>query len=213
MMKVKICGLANKEDALFAASAGADALGIVNVKESRRYVGLKDAKKIFDEVPPFVSRVLVASPRRISEIREIERCGADCIQLHGLEDIMFVKEIRESTRLKLIMQIPVVSRESIEDASAYSGLVDAILLDTKTKDLFGGTGQTHDWNISKKIADTIKKPVILAGGLSADNVTEAIEKVHPYAVDVATGVEKAPGIKDKEKVKEFIRKVKCYGTP
>jgi len=212
MMKVKICGLTNKEDALFAASAGADALGIVNVKESRRYVGLKDAKKIFDEVPPFVSRVLVASPIRASEIREIERTGADCIQLHGIEDIMLIKEIRESTRLRLIMQIPVLGEESIKDAEAYAGIVDAILLDTKTKDAFGGTGKTHDWNISRKIACTIKKPAILAGGLSRDNVIEAIEKVHPYAVDVASGVEKSPGVKDEEKVKGFIQKVKDYGT-
>lgn len=212
MIKAKICGLTNTGDALFAASAGADAIGIVNVPESKRYVKLHDAREIFRSMPPFVARVLVASPTRISEVKEIERSGAEYIQLHGVEDIMFVKEIRESTRLKLIKQIYVTGTEAVEQAQLYSGVVDAILLDTKTHDGMGGTGQVHDWEISKKIASSIEKPVILAGGLNPENVLDAIGKVGPYAVDVASGVEASPGIKDKKRMEEFIKKVKGYGT-
>jgi phosphoribosylanthranilate isomerase len=123
---------------------------------------------------------------------------------------MFIKEIRENTRFGLIKQLYVTGPESIEQAQTYSGVVDAILLDTKTKEGMGGTGQTHDWNISKKIVETVKKPVILAGGLNPGNVQAAIEAVRPYAVDVASGVENSPGIKDKEKIKEFLQKVKKY---
>ena len=211
MIKVKICGLMNADDALFAASAGADAIGIVNVPESKRYVKLYAAREIFKAMPPFVSRVIVASPTKISEVKEIERIGAEYIQLHGVEDIMFVKEIRESTRLRLIKQIPVIGKESIAEAEAYAGIVDAILLDTKTKDAFGGTGQVHDWKISREIAQRLKKPVILAGGLNAGNVLDAIGQVVPYAVDVASGVEISPGIKDRKKIEDFIKKVKAYG--
>ncbi len=211
MIKVKICGLTNADDALFAASAGADAVGIVNVPESKRYVKLYAAREIFKAMPPFVSRVLVASPTKISDVKEIERIGAEYIQLHGDEDIMFVKEIRESTRLRLIKQIAVTGKESITEAEAYAGIVDAILLDTKTKDGLGGTGQLHDWKISREIAQRVKKPVILAGGLNCGNVLDAIGRVAPYAVDVASGVEISPGIKDRKKIDDFIKKVKAYG--
>ena len=210
MIKVKICGLTNIDDALSAASCGADAIGIVNVPESKRYVKLHDAREIFKAMPPFVARVVVASPARISEIKEIERSGAEYIQLHGIEDVMFVKEVRESTRLKLIKQIYVTGPETIEQAEVYSDLVDAILLDTKTKDGMGGTGQVHDWSISREITQRVKKPVILAGGLDPGNVLDAIEKVGPYAVDVASGVETAPGIKDQNKIKQFLLNVKKY---
>ena len=211
MIKAKICGLTRKEDALFAAYNGADAIGVVNVRESKRYVKLSDAREIFRAMPPFVSRVLVASPTRVCEVREIERSGADFLQLHSVEDIMLIKEIRESTRMRLIKQLPVTGKESIEQAEVFSNLVDAILLDSKTKDCMGGTGVVHDWDISREIVARIKKPVILAGGLNPGNVLDAIEKVQPYAVDVASGVETTPGIKDKTKIEEFIRKVRTYG--
>jgi phosphoribosylanthranilate isomerase len=210
MTKAKICGLTKKEDALFAAYNGADAIGVVNVRESKRYVKLSDAREIFRAMPPFVSRVIVASPAGMSEVKEIERTGADYLQLHSIEDVMFIKEIRENTRMGLIKQLPVTGRESIEQAELYASLVDAILLDTKTKDHMGGTGVVHDWSIGREIVLRVKKPVILAGGLNPANVLDAIVKVQPYAVDVASGVETAPGIKDKEKINEFLQKVKKY---
>jgi phosphoribosylanthranilate isomerase len=212
-MKAKICGLTRKEDILYAAYAGADAVGIVNVPESKRYVKLQNAKELFKETPPFVAKVIVAAPENATRAKEIERCGAQYLQLHGIEDIMLIKEIRENTRLNLIKQLYVTGPESIEQAQTYSGVVDAILLDTKTKEGMGGTGQTHDWKISRKIVETVKKPVILAGGLNPGNVQAAIEAVRPYAVDVASGVESAPGIKDKEKIYKFLADSKKEHSP
>lgn len=213
MIKVKICGLTRKADVLYAAYFGADALGVVNVPESKRYVKLSAAKELFAVVPPFVSRVLVAAPKRLSEAKDIEGCGADYLQLHGVEDVGFIRDIRESTRLKLIKQLYVTGPESVEQARAYSEVVDAILLDTKTKEGMGGTGKAHDWNLSKKIVSSIDKPVILAGGLNPENVANAITKVRPYAVDVASGVESSPGIKDKDKIKQFLFNAKKRPIP
>jgi len=204
-MRVKICGITRKEDALLAAGLGADAIGIVNVRESKRFTDLERAKEIFRSVPPFVSRVIVIAPTNLDEVRRVEETGADHIQLHGEESPEFVKEIRENSGLKIIKQIPVVDENSIENARIYSGIVDAILLDTKVRGTMGGTGKTHDWSISRKIVESVDKPVILAGGLNPDNVAEAIKETGPYAVDIASGVEAEPGIKDPEKVRRFIQ--------
>ena len=204
-MRVKICGITRKEDALLAAGLGADAIGIVNVRESKRFTSLEEAKGIFHSVPPFVSRVIVIAPANLDEVRRVEETGADHIQLHGEESPEFVKEIRENSGLKIIKQIPVVDENSIESARIYSKIADAILLDTKVRGTMGGTGKTHDWSISRKIVESINKPVILAGGLNPDNVAEAIKGTGPYAVDIASGVEAKPGIKDPEKVRRFIQ--------
>ncbi len=204
-MRVKICGITRKEDALLASEFGADAIGIVNVKESKRFTDLEKAREIFRSVPPFVSRVVVAAPANLAEVEKIEETGADHIQLHGEESPEFVREIKESSNLNIIKQIPVTGEESIDLARSYSDIVNAILLDTKVKGTMGGTGTTHDWSVSRKIVESIDKPVILAGGLNPDNVAEAIKEVKPYAVDVASGVESSPGIKDPEKIKNFIQ--------
>jgi len=205
MTFVKICGITRKKDALFAATHGADAIGIVNVKESKRFTELGKAEGIFRMLPLFISRVLVASPEDIDDVKDIEETHADSIQLHGDESPEFIQEIRDNSDLLIIKQIPVTGEESIEQARVYSELADAILLDTKVGGSMGGTGKTHDWSISRKIVDSIDKPVILAGGLNPDNVAEAVKEVKPYAVDVASGVEAEPGIKDHEKIKRFIQ--------
>ncbi|MBN2251752.1 MAG: phosphoribosylanthranilate isomerase [Candidatus Altiarchaeota archaeon] len=208
MIRVKICGITSREDALTAARLGADAIGVVNVTGSKRYVSLAQAKKILEAVPVFTSKVIVTTPGNLRDIKAIEETGADMIQLHGEESQGFVKEIRENTGLGLIKQIPVTGPESCDYANEFIDYVDALLLDTKTAGVLGGTGKTHDWNVSRAIAGSIKKPVILAGGLSPENVGEAIDKVRPYAVDVASGVEKVPGIKDGEKIGKFILNAK-----
>jgi len=207
MTRVKICGITRKEDALLAAKLGANAVGVVNVRESKRFTDLEKAAEIFDLIPPFVSRVIVVAPKSIDEIKRIEGIHADYIQLHGEESPEFVKEIKENSNIKIIKQIPVIDEESIDLAEIYADLVDAILLDTKVKGEVGGTGVTHNWDISRRIVDSVNKPVILAGGLNPDNVAEAVEKVKPYAVDVASGVESSPGIKDPEKMRRFIQNV------
>jgi len=211
MTKVKICGITNKEDALIAINYGADAIGVVNVKESKRFVDLNKARGIFDALPIFVSKVVVSMPESIEEALEISKTRANYIQLHGDETVDFVRELKEKTNLGIIKKIS-VDENSLENSKRYSRVADAILLDTRVRGLSGGTGKTHDWDISRKIVESIRKPVILAGGLNPGNLEEAIEKVRPYAVDTSSGVESRPGKKDKRKVEQFIMVAKNETT-
>ncbi len=211
MTKVKICGITNKEDALIAINYGADAIGVVNVKESKRFVDLNKARGIFDALPIFVSKVVVSMPESIEEALEISKTRANYIQLHGDETVDFVRELKEKTNLGIIKKIS-VDENSLENSKRYSRVADAILLDTRVRGLSGGTGKTHDWDISRKIVESIRKPVILAGGLNPGNLKEAIEKVRPYAVDTSSGVESRPGKKDKRKVEQFIMVAKNETT-
>ncbi len=216
--KVKICGNTNADDAIMASEAGADAIGVINVANTRRYIDLEDAKRIFDALPVFVSKVVVVALDNIpievvyDKIKSIEETGADCVQLHGEEPVELVADLRENlrSRIRIIKKIGVGGerKRSLENALAYENVVDAILLDTEAKaggtGETGGTGKEHDWNISKEIVERIKKPVILAGGLNPDNVAKAIELVKPYAVDVSSGVESEVRKKDAMKVKKFV---------
>ena len=214
--KVKICGNTNVKDAIMAVEAGADAIGVINVVNTRRYIDLEDAKTIFGALPIFVSKVVVLTLDNMpiefvhDKIKSIEETGADCIQLHGEESVELVADLRENmkSRIRIIKKIGVGGdkKKSLNNALAYESVVDAILLDTMQGGTgeIGGTGKEHDWSISKEIVERVKKPVILAGGLNPDNVARAIEQVKPYAVDVSSGVESEVRKKDMVKVKKFI---------
>ncbi|RCV64410.1 phosphoribosylanthranilate isomerase [Methanophagales archaeon] len=222
--KVKICGNTNIKDAISVAEAGADAIGVIYVANTKRYIDLGVAKRIFDAVPVFVSKVVVlrldnAPIESIQdEINMIADTGADCIQLHGDEPVELIADLRAflnsnlnlNARVKLIKKVGVggTKEKCLENALAYESVVDALLLDTVTVGAIGGTGKEHDWNISKEIVEKVKKPVILAGGLNPDNVANAIALVKPYAVDVSSGVEREVRIKDEVKVKRFIEAAK-----
>ncbi|HID19579.1 MAG TPA: phosphoribosylanthranilate isomerase [Methanophagales archaeon] len=217
-MKVKICGNTNVEDAILAAEAGADAIGVIYVANTKRYIELGAAKRIFDAVPIFVSKVVVLTldndPSEFvhDKIKLIEDTGADCIQLHGDEPVELIADLREimTDRIRIIKKIGVggAKKKCLENALAYESVADALLLDTVTGGAIGGTGKEHDWNISKEIVASVKKPVILAGGLNPDNVANAIALVKPYAVDVSSGVEREVRRKDAVKVKRFIEAAK-----
>ena len=212
--KVKICGNTNVEDAILAAEAGADAIGVINVANTKRYIDIEDAKTIFEALPIFVSKVVVVILDNMSgevvhdKIKSIEETGADCIQLHGEEPVELVADLRENmeSRIRIIKKIGVGGdrKRSLENALTYESVVDSILLDTVAGGETGGTGKEHDWNISKEIVETVKKPVILAGGLNPDNVANAIALVKPYAVDVSSGVESEMRKKNMVKVKKFV---------
>ncbi|MBL7117236.1 MAG: phosphoribosylanthranilate isomerase [Candidatus Syntrophoarchaeum sp.] len=220
--KVKICGNTNVEDAIMAVEAGADAVGVINVANTRRYIDLEDAKKICEALPIFVSKVVVVTldnmPVEVvhDKIKSIEELGADCIQLHGEEPVELAADLRKSMKsgIRIIKKVAVGGdkEKCLERALAYENVVDAILLDTAAAaggtGEIGGTGKEHDWNISKEIVEHVKKPVILAGGLNPENVAKAIELVKPYAVDVSSGVESEVRKKDAVKVKEFIEAAK-----
>ena len=204
MIKVKICGITNKEDALYAAGCGANALGFIFYEKSPRYIEPDDAKTIIAALPPFVTTVGVFVNKDFNDIRDITLLtGVTVVQLHGDESPSYCNLVEG----KLIKAIRVKSDSSIEGLKKYD--VDAFLLDSFDKNSFGGSGLTFDWKLAEKAKQYGK--IILAGGLTPDNVEEAVKKVAPYGVDVNSGVEKKPGIKNKNKVKEFIITSKAVG--
>lgn len=200
--RVKICGITRAEDALTAVEAGADAIGLVFYPGSKRAVDTIRAREIVHGLPPFVSRVgLFVNERRDYIESVIEEVGLDLIQFHGDES---PSECQGYSR-PYIKALRVYSGLDIETISASYREASGILLDTHVSGVAGGTGRVFDWGL---VPGAMKSPLILAGGLNPANVYDAIQKVHPYAVDVSGGVESGPGIKDHDKVYAFIKAVR-----
>ena len=215
-VRVKICGITREEDLAVAVAAGADAVGfLVGVPSSPRNLTLKRAEKLLRQVPIFVDSVVVTAPQNIEGLAKIcERLKPIAIQIHGKKQLEAseIREIIRNTRLiKTIYVNPAaLSETTIKDSKIF----DAILLDSFTRGQYGGTGRIHDWKLSRQIREAVAPtPVILAGGLKPENVKEAILTVQPYAVDVASGVELRPGIKDPEKVRAFVENAKEIKIP
>jgi phosphoribosylanthranilate isomerase len=195
MTRIKICGITNVEDALTSVHFGADALGFIFADSPRR-ITPEEAKRIISKIPPFVTTVGVFVDEQVERVEEMVRlCRLDALQFHGCESPeycgMFDRTIIKGFRVK--------DRSIVEDVARYD--VDGYLLDSGEG---GGVGRTFDWNLIRGI----QNPIILAGGLTPDNVGRAIEQAHPYAVDVSSGVESRPGKKDHRKIEEFIRNVR-----
>jgi len=202
MIKIKICGLTNLDDASAAIDFGADALGFVFFKESPRNISPAKAAAIIARLPVFTTTVGVFVNEPKEEILKIvEQTGVSVIQLHG-------EEPPEACLLpkKVIKGIRIKSLESLEPLKRYQGHVSAFLLDTYAPHLPGGTGQTFNWDIALEAKSYGR--IILAGGLTPENISEAIKTVRPYAVDVSSGVELEKGKKDHEKMKLFIERAK-----
>ncbi|HIE64594.1 MAG: phosphoribosylanthranilate isomerase [Nitrospira sp.] len=199
-MKVKICGLTNLEDALAAVEYGADAVGFIFVPESPRFVSFEDVAEITSKLPPFVTTVGVFNSAGKGMQSVIDRCAIDLIQLYGA----FPKEISFDFPRRIIQVIRVQDEKSLDVVPP--GPVRAFLLDTYREEVLGGSGVSFDWDIAAKAKRFGK--VILAGGLTPENVQTAIEKVRPYGVDVSSGVEMRPGKKDHLKLKAFIKAAK-----
>jgi phosphoribosylanthranilate isomerase len=209
---IKICGITRVEDIEVAANAGVDSLGfVVKTPSSLRNLDLAKAKSLTSKVPKNVSRVAVTVSSDSRKLEEI--CGElkiDFLQLHGGVDLATIRDL--SSDVNIIKAINASSEDAFELAKVYASITKAVLLDTARKDGTGGTGIVHSWDRSRKIRDSIHPVhVILAGGLTPENVVNAIKKVEPYGVDVASGVEKKPGIKDHEKMLEFISRAKKAG--
>jgi phosphoribosylanthranilate isomerase len=199
--RVKICGITNPEDAHHAISCGADALGFVFFPGSPRYIAPDMARQIIVELPPLVNVVGLFVNEDPGRIREtVELCGLNTVQLHGDETPEQCSYVpcRVIKALRLKQQMPA------EVFSAYK--VSALLLDAFIPDQFGGTGHLCDWEQAAIVAS--RHRVILAGGLNCENVATAVRRVRPFGVDVSSGVEKYPGVKDPEKVARFIRAAK-----
>jgi len=207
-MKCKICGTGSFADLKCAIDAGADAvgflMGITHVTQDA--VSPEEAAAMIKTLPPFIEPVAVTHLQDACSIIDlIQRSGCTTIQIQNTitpEDITLIRETLPYIRiLKAVHVMDISAVQTAQEAAAYA---DAIILDTRTPDRLGGTGLTHDWSISAKIVESSKIPVILAGGLTPENLAAAIERVHPYAVDVHTGVKKN-GVRDAEKTKSFVR--------
>jgi phosphoribosylanthranilate isomerase len=200
-VRVKICGITRLEDALAAARAGADALGFNFWPKSKRYVDPRAAGEIIAQLPPFVAAVGVfVDPTREEALRAAELSGVHWLQLHGDES----PELCAALPLPVIKALRVRDRASLDALARYE--VAGFLLDADTAG-YGGSGETFDWSLAAEGAR--RAPIVLAGGLRPENVADAVRQVRPWAVDVASGVESAPGIKDHEKTARFIREAKA----
>jgi phosphoribosylanthranilate isomerase len=200
-VRVKICGVRSLEEARLATELGADALGFNFWEQSPRYIDPDSAAEIVSRLPPLVTYVGVfvnESPHRIADV--VSRAGLDAIQLHGDEDPEFCASLLP---LRVIKAVRVQSGFDAGSLAAFK--TTAILLDTGANGLYGGSGHSFDWSIAVEAKRFV--PVILAGGLSADNVERAIRTVRPLAVDVCSGVEAEPGRKDPAKLRAFINAV------
>ncbi len=214
-MKVKICGIKTERDLVMALNAGADAAGFITEVpvDSPRKISLAEASRLISKVPVFVASVLVIMPENAEQaVRMIQATRPAAVQIHNTLGIPELKKIKE-TGVKLIKTIPVSQQADavtlIKQVSELQGIADAVLLDTMHDGNSGGTGVPHNWEISSEIVLHSGMPVILAGGLRPENVTDAIRTVRPYAVDTASGVE-TDGRKDEKKVTAFIKNARMH---
>jgi len=202
-IKVKVCGTTSLKDALFAVESGADALGFIFYKKSPRCISQKEVKDIVAQLPPFVETVGVfvnEAPDKVNRIAE--QCRLTAVQLHGDESPAFCRRIKRR----------VIKVFRVQDADSFKGIfnydVSGFLLDSYNDESRGGTGKVFDWNLALRAKK--QGPIILAGGLNPYNVYTAIHRVKPYGVDVCSGVEKSPGVKDFIKIDEFIKSVRKF---
>jgi len=200
--RVKICGITNLPDAQVAVEAGTDALGFNFYEKSPRFIPINTAAEISRALPPFTLRVGVfVNPVEELVRRAISECGLGLLQFHGDEPPEFCTQFG----LMSMKAFRIRDAGSLKELPNYR--TDAWLLDAYVSDTFGGTGETFNWSLATE-AQKLGKPVFLAGGLTPENVAEAIRQVKPFGVDVSSGVESSPGKKDHAKVRAFIKAAK-----
>jgi phosphoribosylanthranilate isomerase len=198
--RIKICGITRTEDALAASAAGAHAIGLMFYASSPRHLGLDQAAAIRDSLPPFVSAVAVFLDAPAEEVSAvIGRVRPDLLQFHGSEPESFCAGFGRP----FIKTVPMTGINPVAFAAKYPH-AGAFLLDSHAPGQAGGSGQGFDWS---RVPKNLKAPLILAGGLNPQNVTDAVRQVRPYAVDVSSGVESSPGIKDAELMTAFVKGV------
>jgi len=204
--QVKICGITNKDDALFAAQCGAAALGFIFYPPSPRYITPEDARKIIPTLPDKVVKVGVFVNEKGETIKQVmEYCALDMIQLHGDESPEFCRQFPSSIVIKTIS---LTNDDDLKNAFCYGDA--AILVDSRHRGLYGGTGKKVDWDLAVVIRN--KKPLILSGGLNEGNITEAIRTVAPAALDLNSGVELSPGKKDHLKLARIFEMMHAADT-
>jgi phosphoribosylanthranilate isomerase len=208
-VRVKVCGITNAEDARAAVDAGADALGFIFYEKSPRYILPAVAAGIIADLPPLIMPVGVFVNEGLAAVRSImDACGLALAQLHGDENASYCRDLSRPAMKALRLK----DRASMLAVAEYQGRggVRGFILDRFSEDAYGGTGQLTDWRLAAEIAKSTR--VLLAGGLTPDNVAEAIRTVRPYGVDVSSGVEAAPGKKDHTKIVAFLDAVRVVST-
>lgn len=214
-VRVQIAGVSTLDEALAAEQAGADALGFTVRLPTGVHDGLTEAvaRGIIAALPPFIASVAITYVDTAREAVDLCRyLGVSALQLHGPFPTHELPLIRAALpHLKLIRAVHVTGSEALAQARALERRVDALILDTydPVSDRHGATGKTHDWAISRQIVDQVRTRVILAGGLTPDNIAEAVCAVRPWAVDVHTGVEDADGRRNFDKLRAFIERAKA----
>ena len=202
-VQVKICGITSVADAQTAAEAGADMIGLMFYEGSPRHITLPQAVEISRSLPPFVQRVGVfVNPEPAQVMEAITACGLNLLQFHGDEPSEFCTQFG----LMSVKALRVRDAASIAALEQYQ--TEAFLLDAYSKAGLGGTGERFNWDLAVE-AQKFGKPIFLAGGLTPENVADAVRQVRPFAVDVSSGVESSPGKKDAAKVKAFIEAVRA----
>jgi phosphoribosylanthranilate isomerase len=201
-VKVKICGITSVADAEAAVQAGADALGLMFYPASKRFISLERAQEIARILPPHILRTGVfADPNPADVVAAIQHCQLNLLQFHGTETPEFCLQFG----IMSMKAFRICDAESLLPMSEYH--TDAFLLDSHVAGKPGGTGETFNWDLALA-AKKFGKPIFLAGGLTPDNVAEAVRKVEPFGVDVSSGVEQSPGKKDAKKMQDFIAAVR-----
>ncbi|MFB6171678.1 MAG: phosphoribosylanthranilate isomerase [Haloarculaceae archaeon] len=203
MTRVKLCGLTNERDLDAAVATGADAVGVIAdvPVETPREVPVDAAADLVGRVPPLVTSVLVTMPDDAGAAADlVARIRPDALQVNGC-DPETVAAIRER------LSVPVLAAvDAAADVAAYADGADAVLLDSTGDRGAGGTGEVHDWDRARAQVEALDVPVVLAGGLTPTNVGDAVDRVAPFAVDVASGVEAAGGRKDHDAMQQFVRR-------
>jgi len=205
MTLIKICGITNLDDALAAVLAGADALGFNFYKPSPRYITPQDAREIIQQLPASILKVGVfVNEESPDAVRSLAReAGLRTLQLHGDENPAYCRELAADHYV--IKTFAVSGSFDVGTVKAYE--VEAIMLDTKHNNLRGGTGRVFDWSVAQQVSRTIPK-LFLAGGLSPENIENAIQTVHPFAVDTCSALENSPGKKNHERMRVFVNTVR-----
>ena len=202
--RIKICGITNAGDAAAAVAAGADALGFIFAEQSPRKVEVETAREVVATLPPFVDAVGVFVNEDPSVVKEIAQyCGLSMVQLHGRESADYCRGLGVRS---IIKTFAIHNGTDGGQFAAYAGAAQGFLLDTYHEKMAGGSGKVFDWNLVEGF--DIPGPVILAGGLSPDNVYDAVMRVRPFAVDANSGVEREPGLKDPERIRALAAEVR-----
>lgn len=206
--RIKMCGLTREKDVVAGINADLDALGFIFYEKSPRNVEPDFVRSMVAKMPPFVECVGVFVDYEREEVQEIvEYCGLSYAQLHGHENPKYCERVeRLVSPCRVIKAFRVSEKSQSDEFAPYAPVIHGYLLDTYIKGSAGGTGKTFDWNVIQRL--NLQRPVILAGGLTPENVEDALSQVQPFGVDVNSGVEVEPGIKDHARINAFVRKVR-----